>query len=238
MKRKYTPTKRRTSDDIIQVLKTLFREEDFDGSEPLPETFTDEWAIRLDEIAGEYFDALTETLNQGRLSASKSEADRSNRLWNKLLQSYPALSCLGTPEVTLIQDGGLETQGGSYYYGSQYSLEDEFELRCEIHFTLMNPETEGEYVYIGIKAFLDTDVGSTKVYFSEPNVSMTSFITIEDNDALDMMEVSRAIVDLLRAELSVGDGFFWEIKYKITNEFRRLAKLTKRKKSLNKREEK
>jgi len=168
--------------------------------------------------------ALTDTLNQGRLSAKQRETDRS---WNKLVQAYPALSCLGTPEVTLIQDGGLETQGGSYYYGSQYSLEDEFQLRCEIRFALMNPETEGEYVYI--EAYLDTDVGSDKVYFSEP---MTSFVTIEDT--LDMSEVGRTAP--CRAEC--GRRLFWEIKYKITNEFRRLAKPAKRKKSLNKREEK
>lgn len=225
MKRKRTT---RTRDEVIQALKVLFSQEVFDDNLPLPKTFEDEWNPRLDAFAHTHLDAILNTLEQGRLEEeaeqAQRKASRSKQLWNKLLRSYPALSRLGAPEVYLEQIGGLETEGGSYFYGSRYDLEEEFELHCEINFSLSNPETKEEYVYIGIEAYIDTDIGSTKVYFSEPHVSMTTSVMIKDPD---MPKMGCAIIELLRDELNVGDDFFGEIKYKITNEFRRLATQTK-----------
>ena len=218
MKRKRSCEKRRTKDEIVKVLKILFHKEEFDGSQPLPKTFVDEWNTRLDAFANEHFEALHSSLESGRLKVKKRQTDRSNRLWRELLDEYSELSCLGTPKVTLTQEGGLETEGICYYYGSRYYLEEEFEMRCNIDFSIVGPKTE--YLCIGFEAYLDADTGNDKVYFSEPMVKETFFAALP---RLDMVSMGRAVVNLFRKELYVGSDFFREIEYKTTNEFRILS---------------
>ncbi len=186
-----------------------------------------EWQTLLKQFAKKHEFKIVNAMNDSKLAHLTYECDRSRQLRKCLCDQYDRLENLALFNVTLKQIGNLEEEDSSYYYGSRYDLENEFQTECSISFLMTDAsDPEIEYVAFHFDMHQDMDVGSSKVYFEHAEISCDAFLRVSflmEHD-IDFKCLEKAIAKVILDHIDMREDMKFMIKYHISNEFDRVMR--------------
>ena len=135
----------------------------------------------------------------------------------------------------MAQEGDLETDMSSYYDCARDEIEDEFDVYTSVNFHLTDARTEEDIIFVCFEAHLDTDIGMDKVFFSEPQVSLTVDMDYRrlKRCGVDSDSLRKAICTIVQEELWVRPDLALELDVELRKEMVGLGEKRKRLKKRN-----